>query len=956
MNRRGVFAFVSLVFVGLALVSLIHAAAGGPGPTSDPLARERASAETAPEHQPRLAGGVARLGDDDARIDGSGATLPVGATEVRVGLTAFGRAGAMHGVDAPPAEIAGPEVRIARAPGVTEWWRSLPSGLEQGVTLLERPEGDGDLRLEMSVGDDVRAESAEGGVRLLARHSDEVLAAYTQLVVLDAAGARVPARMAAVDGAIAIVVDDDAALYPLVVDPLLFATTEATLSNPSPLASQRFGAAVSMSQDGSRVIVGVPGSVGGLARIFVRSGTTWSLEAALSAPGVMPADLAGSSVALSGDGTHAIVALPGILSGNPSAITYVRSGPSWTEQGQITPMATALLRACVSAVAMNVDGTRAIVGCHTENGNAGFAQVFTHDTIRWNAGIELCAIAGAGAGVRCGAAVALSADGMRALITRPGASGGAGEAVVLLGDSGGSWNVEGRLAGGAGVIGLGDSASLTRDATRAVIGATRDGGGAAHVFIRSGSTWSTEAVLRRAAGGASDDFGRAVAISDDGARVAVGVPFDGSGMRDSVRMFLRAAGGWSEAVTLDGDAVTASREFGASVSLSGDGGRLAVGIPGDATGGASAGAARIFTLVPTTVLGGACTVGASCASGFCADGVCCNTDECAGGDADCRACVAAQTGMPDGTCAPRRSTEVCRAARAGGCDVAESCNGARPDCPSEARRPGGFICRASGGDCDPAEVCDGFTDTCPGDALAAPASICGDNPLSCSTPGTCDGVSPTCGGTGAPRPLGRVCGPRDPLNPCDLDDICNGMGVCVPMSAAASVPCGFPPSGEPCDAQDHCDGMTATCLAAYLVGVECRGSAGGCDPAEVCLGDTALCGEDTLALAGTVCRESSDLTCDPLESCDGAGPACPADENTCVSPDGGLTDAGSDDVGAPLDSGSDAGVPAPARGCACGAARARGTLAISALLGLVLGGLVLARRRSACGRGAAKGG
>jgi len=33
----------------------------------------------------------------------------------------------------------------------------------------------------------------------------------------------------------------------------------------------------------------------------------------------------------------------------------------------------------------------------------------------------------------------------------------------------------------------------------------------------------------------------------------------------------------------------------------------------------------------------------------------------------------------------------------------------------------------------------------------------------------------------------------------------------------------------------------------------------------------------------TVCRGSVDLACDPLESCDGSGAVCPADQNTCVS-------------------------------------------------------------------------
>src|SRR3954466_6621167 len=45
--------------------------------------------------------------------------------------------------------------------------------------------------------------------------------------------------------------------------------------------------------------------------------------------------------------------------------------------------------------------------------------------------------------------------------------------------------------------------------------------------------------------------------------------------------------------------------------------------------------------------GQACAAGPECASGNCADKVCCDT-ACTG---LCRACVAAQTGKADGTCA-----------------------------------------------------------------------------------------------------------------------------------------------------------------------------------------------------------------------------------------------------------------------------------------------------------------
>src|SRR5262249_4980744 len=141
-----------------------------------------------------------------------------------------GRSGSMRDVGGGTVRTAGPEVRIARAPDVLEWWRGAKQGLEQGVTLEARPGGDGPLVLEIAVRggalpelvspDDVRLRDAHG----------EAAWHYAHLDVRDADGARVPARLAVEDGRLRIEVDDARARYPLCVDPLLYAAEEAALA------------------------------------------------------------------------------------------------------------------------------------------------------------------------------------------------------------------------------------------------------------------------------------------------------------------------------------------------------------------------------------------------------------------------------------------------------------------------------------------------------------------------------------------------------------------------------------------------------------------------------------------------------------------------------------------------------------------------------------------------------
>src|SRR5688572_12331581 len=81
--------------------------------------------------------------------------------DVEIALAAIGRA-VLTEVDGSATAIrAGDEVRFVRALGVVEWWRSVPEGMEQGVTIDVRPDGDGPLVLEVSVGAGITPEGEE---------------------------------------------------------------------------------------------------------------------------------------------------------------------------------------------------------------------------------------------------------------------------------------------------------------------------------------------------------------------------------------------------------------------------------------------------------------------------------------------------------------------------------------------------------------------------------------------------------------------------------------------------------------------------------------------------------------------------------------------------------------------------------------------------------------------------
>jgi len=120
-----------------------------------------------------------------------------------------------------------------------EWYLNSATGLEQGFTLEERPAGDGPLAVELAVH---RARAVLDGERIVFQTATGRQLEYGQLVVLDAAGARVEAHLEVPNpGRVRLVVDDRAARYPIDIDPLLAAVTatplEANQASAAPVPS-----------------------------------------------------------------------------------------------------------------------------------------------------------------------------------------------------------------------------------------------------------------------------------------------------------------------------------------------------------------------------------------------------------------------------------------------------------------------------------------------------------------------------------------------------------------------------------------------------------------------------------------------------------------------------------------------------------------------------------------------
>jgi phage shock protein PspC (stress-responsive transcriptional regulator) len=320
-------------------------------------------------------------------------------------------------------------------------------------------------------------------------------------------------------------------------------------------ASDQFGFSVSISSDGNTAIVGAWSdddngqSDSGSVYIFIRSGSSWTQQAKLTAGAdAGDSDRFGYNVSISGDGSTAIVGAyyddDNGQSNSGSAYIFVRSGSSWTQQQKLTAGADAGASDYFGwSVSISSDGNTVIVGAYydDDNGqsNSGSAYIFVRSGSSWTQQQKLTAGADAGAGDYFGQSVSISSDGSTAIVgaRRDDDNGqsNSGSAYIFV-RSGSSWTQQQKLTAGtdAGASDyFGYNVSISGDGSTAIVGAYRDDdngqsdSGSAYIFVRSGSSWTQQQKLTAGTdAGASDYFGWSVSISGDGSTAIVGAHQD----------------------------------------------------------------------------------------------------------------------------------------------------------------------------------------------------------------------------------------------------------------------------------------------------------------------------------------------------------------------------------------------------------------------------------------------
>ncbi|MDT8438116.1 MAG: FG-GAP repeat protein [Wenzhouxiangellaceae bacterium] len=514
-----------------------------------------------------------------------------------------------YGKDLVP--LSGPQTRTAAGVRVDtlwtgqlrEWWINDVDGLEQWFELAAPPAGRGDaplaahLRLELALDSSLNAALAGSGDRQhLLLHDDATRVRFEKLLVEDATGRRLPAKLelGRVRDAhrLAYVIDDRGAVYPLTIDPIFVQQAYLKASNSG--AGDFFGGSVAVS--GDTVVVGARGedssatgvdadqgsnasSFAGAAYVFVRDGSgAWSQQAYLKASNTGASDEFGFSVALSSDtlvvgarfedsnatGVNGDQA-SNAASAAGAAYVFVRDGSGiWSQQAYLKASNTGPGDEFGFSVALS--GDTLVVGARGEDSNA----------------------------------TGVNGDQVNNEATTSGA------AYVFVRDGSGIWSQQAYLkASNTDALDqFGSSVAVSGDTL--VVGApdedSRDSfqrnnaflsAGAAYVFVREGSgAWSQQAYLKASNADADDQFGESVAVSGDTVVVgARGEDSNATGVNgDQVNneattagaayVFVRDGSGiWSQQAYLKPSNTDANDQFGFSVALSGD--TLVVGARGE---------------------------------------------------------------------------------------------------------------------------------------------------------------------------------------------------------------------------------------------------------------------------------------------------------------------------------------------------------------------------------------
>jgi len=247
----------------------------------------------------------------------------------------------------------------------------------------------------------------------------------------------------------------------------------------------------SIAIDADTIVAGAPfrddlGSNSGAAYVFVRSGSTWSQQAKLLASDGAAGDQFGGSVTIQGD--TLVVGAPRDDGTGPdlgSAYVFVRSGSSWTEQAKLSASDAAAGDAFGRS--LSVFGEAVVIGANQKNEHglrSGAAYVFDRSGSTWTQQAKLVPSDGS-AFADFGRSVSMGSGAILVGACQDKVSGrGSGSAYLFIGSSW-AWTQDRKLTPAVSAAGDFFGVSVSLSGGMAAIGAHSSD----DVFVDAGTAY-----------------------------------------------------------------------------------------------------------------------------------------------------------------------------------------------------------------------------------------------------------------------------------------------------------------------------------------------------------------------------------------------------------------------------------------------------------------------------------
>lgn len=399
--------------------------------------------------------------------------------------------------------------------------------------------------------------------------------------------------------------------------------TETYINNPYNLkqkltGSQGFlGSSVDMNNDGTILILGVPGyniryspididlEVGAAFIYTGNSNNGWKLKQILS--GDSASSRFGHAVSINGEGNVLLMSGPyqDNVNGEQAGAALVYTGNAvngWQLKQKLTGENISGRFGLITDISN--DGNILIINAqrHNETQNAGAAYVYTGNTVNgWQLKQQFT---GTTEFENLGLSVASNMDGTVLIITNTNS------AFVYTGNAMFGWKIKETLTGDALGVNYGFSSTINKEGKVLIIGDRLydldgfaplgfRGIGAAYVYTGNAiDGWKFKQKLT--GNMANSFFGCSLSINDDSTILTMGAYAYGENETSLGSVFIYTGSpntSWQLNQQLIGD--SEGDLFGASVSTSSEGNILLVSSVGDDDGGVSAGAASLFSITPT---------------------------------------------------------------------------------------------------------------------------------------------------------------------------------------------------------------------------------------------------------------------------------------------------------------------------------------------------------------------